>query len=293
MNKDEVLAKLEMRVENLQQNLHALALMQQRNIQVLTQFKDLMLQQLTGVLQQQHVNPLNSFGGKVFSQTDEDGITLEIIKRLNLKNGVFAEFGVGNGLENNTLLLAALGWKGFWVGGEDLAFNYRKTQRFFYQKSWITLENIVQLANNGMHEVDAKSIDVVSLDLDGNDIYFVEALLSGGVTPKLFVVEYNAKFPPPINFKIKYDPAHQWKSDDYFGAALMDFFELFDKRNYRLICCNAHTGANAFFVKKEFAGLFEDIPVDVSKLYMPPRYYLYTNYANPTSAKTVEQIFGI
>lgn len=293
MNKDEILAKLDLRVENLQQNLHALALMQQRNLQVLTQFKDLILQQLTGTLQQQHVNPLNKLGSKVFSQTDEDGITLEIIRRLNLKNGVFAEFGVGNGLENNTLILAALGWKGFWAGGEDLAFNYRKTQSFFYQKSWITLENIVQLAKQGIHEIDAKSIDVVSLDLDGNDIYFVEALLSGGVMPKLFVVEYNAKFPPPVKFKIKYDPAHQWKSDDYFGAALMDFVELFDRRNYQLICCNAHTGANAFFVRREFSELFEDVPVDISKLYMSPRYHLYTNYANPTSAKTVEQIFGI
>src|SRR5689334_5694165 len=68
-------------------------------------------------------NPLNRFGAKYFSQADEDGITCEIVRRLGIKNGIFAEFGVGNGLENNTLILLANGWRGFWVGGQDLAFN--------------------------------------------------------------------------------------------------------------------------------------------------------------------------
>ena len=67
-------------------------------------------------------NPLNKFGRKCFSQTDQDGITLEILRRIGcLADGVFAEFGVGNGMENNSLILAALGWRGFWVGSEDIA----------------------------------------------------------------------------------------------------------------------------------------------------------------------------
>jgi hypothetical protein len=51
---------------------------------------------------------------------DEDGITFEIPRRIGLADGVFAEFGVGNGVENNTLAPAAAGWTGFWVDGEDL-----------------------------------------------------------------------------------------------------------------------------------------------------------------------------
>ena len=38
---------------------------------------------------------------------------LEIIKRLGIKKGVFAELEPGNGTENNTICLAALKWKGF------------------------------------------------------------------------------------------------------------------------------------------------------------------------------------
>jgi hypothetical protein len=46
---------------------------------------------------------------------------MEILRRIGVSNGTFAEFGVGNGLKNKTLVLTALGWSGFWVGGEHLA----------------------------------------------------------------------------------------------------------------------------------------------------------------------------
>ena len=49
---------------------------------------------------------------------------------MGIKKGVFAEFGPGDGTENNTICLAALGWKGFWVGGNKLAFEPPKNQKF-------------------------------------------------------------------------------------------------------------------------------------------------------------------
>ena len=48
----------------------------------------------------------------MFSQSDEDGITIEILKRLKMGKGFFLELGVGDGTENNSLLLLAMGWKG-------------------------------------------------------------------------------------------------------------------------------------------------------------------------------------
>ena len=98
----------------------------------LKEMRDLVLSYQTISLQNSHLNPLNQYGKKCFSQTDEDGITLEILRRINcLESGIFAEFGVGNGTENNTLILKALGWKGFWVGGEDLAFEIKQPREFF------------------------------------------------------------------------------------------------------------------------------------------------------------------
>src|ERR1700730_90773 len=84
---------------------------------------DLLARYVGGSLLQNHPNPLLKHGGRVYSQNDEDGITFEILRRLGIARGVFAEFGVGNGVENNTLSLAAAGWSGIWIGGEGLAFD--------------------------------------------------------------------------------------------------------------------------------------------------------------------------
>ena len=220
---------------------------------------------------------------------------MEILRRLgNLEDGVFAEFGVGDGMENNTLVLASLGWKGFWVGGEKLRFTVeeRNPARFFYLQEWITLDNITALAQRGLRAISANAVDVVSLDLDGNDIYFVERLLTDGIRPKLFIVEYNAKFPPPIAFQIAYDPQHAWQEDDYFGASLASFAELFGRFSYRLICCNSQTGANAFFVDDAHAGVFADVPTDIGRIYAEPRYFLPNRYGHPRSPRTVETIIN-
>ena len=68
-----------------------------------------------------YINPLCINRRRTFSQFDEDGITLNILKRISIQsNPAFLEIGVGSGLENNTLLLAALGWRGTWLGEQSL-----------------------------------------------------------------------------------------------------------------------------------------------------------------------------
>src|SRR5215471_2081035 len=86
----------------------------EQNLRETRKLADLVLQFQTEKLQAEHPNPINRFGKKCFSQSDEDGITLEILRRIGrLDKGIYCEFGVGNGTENNTLVLAALGWRGF------------------------------------------------------------------------------------------------------------------------------------------------------------------------------------
>lgn len=252
--------------------------------------RDLLIHHQTMTLQRIQPNPLNSFGGKCFSQSDEDGITIEIVGRLKISDGVFAEFGVGDGMENNTLILAAMGWRGFWIGGEDLAFSINESSKLRYLKSWITLENITTLTETAMLQIQASDVDVISIDLDGNDIYFASKLLENGVQPKLFIVEYNAQFPPPAKFQVDYDPEHRWAGDNYFGAALQNFCDLFRSYGYMLVCCNSHTGCNAFFVKDSYKELFEDVPKDISKIFVYPRYFLYRNYGHKKTTKVVESI---
>jgi hypothetical protein len=252
---------------------------------------DLVLAESTHRRMREHPNPLNRHGRKVYSQTDEDGITFEIVRRMGVERGLFAEFGVGNGLENNTLALAALGWRGFWVGNEALAFQAPREQHAFaYLREWVTRDNIAPLAERGLALVGGGGIDVLSLDLDGNDIYLADALLGSGQRPGVCIVEYNAKFPPPIRWQIDYDPAHRWAEDDYFGASLSSFDDLFRDHGYFLAACNGHTGANAFFVQNRYREAFTDVPTDIGLLYSEPRYYLYRGYGFRTSPRTAEVI---
>ena len=281
-----ILKKIKNRVEKIKERTRKFF-----GVRLIKSLRDLIIFQQTIELQNKHPNPLNSYGKKGFSQTDEDGITLEIIKRMGIKKGIFAEFGAGDGTENNTICLAALGWKGFWVGSENLKFKYKNSENFCYIKSWITKENATELYLNGLKNLKEKKVDVLSLDLDGNDIYILEEILKKDKSPSLIIAEYNAKFPPPILWKIKYDPNHVWRADDYFGASLSEFERVLERYSYKLVCCNSHTGSNAFFVKSDFIELFRDVPEDIGKIYVPPRYQLYERFGHPQSIKTIESIF--
>jgi hypothetical protein len=260
-----------------------------KNIQEL---RDLFLISQTRQAQINHINPLNRFGLKCFSQTDEDGITLEILRRIkSLGKGVFAEFGVGDGTENNTLILKAMGWKGFWVGFENLKINYSANQdNFIFIKKYITLENIAGICKDGLKKIGCKEIDLISLDLDGNDFYFIESILNNRIKPKVFIIEYNAKFPPPIRWKMPYNSHHSWNTDDYFGASISSFSELFEGHGYKLICCNSQSGSNAFFIRNDFYKYFKDVPKKISEIYVPPNYYSYKQ-GHRQSEKTIDVIF--
>ncbi len=239
-----------------------------------------------------HPNPFCKYGSKVFSQTDEDGITFEIVRRIKIENKFFIEFGVGKGTENNTLSLLAANWKGVWYGGNDLSVNLENSKKLKFKKIWIKKINIVSLLEDALKYNDNKTIDLISLDLDGNDYYFIKEILSSNYKPKIFIAEYNGKFIPPIEFKIDYDENFEWKGDDYFGASLQTLNNLFRSYDYKLVCCNSATGANAFFVQNEFATEFADVPNNIRDIYVPPNYNLYNYWGHKKSLKTIEKIIN-
>ena len=257
------------------------------NYHVTERLYNLQLQQLYEMRKLNHPNPLVRFGSKVFSQNDEDGITLEICKRIGLEKGTFLEFGVGNGMENNTLSLLASGWKGEWFGGEEIAFSTEESKKLKFTKKWITLENISELTNLALERLNKKEWDLISIDLDGNDLHFIEELLINQHRPKIFIVEYNGKFLPPIEFCIKYEDSFVWEGDDYQGASLTTLNKLFLKHDYKLVCCNSATGTNAFFVKKEFEASFKDIPENIEDIFVSHNFNLYNYFGHRPSIKTI------
>ena len=133
-------------------------------------------------------------------------------------------------------------------------------------------------------------LDVLSLDLDGNDYYFARELLRAGFSPKLFILEYNARFPPPIKWTIAYDAKHVWDKTDYQGASLALFCELMREFSYTFVCCNAATGVNAFFVRSEYLSHFADVPKSIEDIFVECRFQVYKGWGHPQSPKTVERM---
>jgi len=222
---------------------------------------------------------LDRFGYRCYSQHDEDGIIQEIIRRLDDMPRTFVEFGVGDGLENNTLLLLKQGWNGLWIDGSQAnaaAIRSRfadqiEAKQLVFLERMITRENINALIGARF----AGEIGLLSVDIDGNDYYVWEAI--DAVNPQIVVIEYNAKYPPPIKWSIAYNPEHMWDFSDYMGASLAALTELGTRKKYQLVGCNIN-GTNAFFVREDLLQARFYISRDPMVYYHPPRYYLMEGF---------------
>jgi hypothetical protein len=215
-------------------------------------------------------NPLLKPIESYFSQSDEDGIIRRISQRIGITNGKFIELGVGDGLENNTLALHLGGWDGIWFGGQDLNIpkNFELPRNLQFKKVWVdhvslSQEVIPMIQNFG-------EVDLLSLDLDGNDFYFASEILKSGIRPKIWVQEYNGNLPPQVEWMQEFNPVHSWNEDTYFGASLASYNKLFTLYDYKLVACNL-LGVNAFFVRSDFSNLFDDTPITFHEIFNPAR----------------------
>jgi hypothetical protein len=226
---------------------------------------------------------LERHGYKVWSQNDEDGILAEIFRRIGAPARSFIEFGVSDGRECNTLKLLVEGWRGLWM--ESDAALCERMRRVFaaplaegrleLRETSVSAENIDGLISQSRIAA-AGELDLLSIDIDGNDYHVLAAIRS--VRPRVLVIEYNGKFPPPIDLVIPYDPAHRWDGTDYGGSSLQAIANLAARRGYRLVGTNI-TGANAFFVRGDLAaGHFAD--EDVAALFNPARFWLSPGYVS-------------
>lgn len=212
-------------------------------------------------------------GFKVYSQADEDGILEAIFERLGTRRGSFVEIGCGAGLENNTHYLLLKGWRGVWVDGDPaniaaIRAALAPSERLRVVEAMVDRDTAPSLLDEQALTA-LGGLDLLSVDIDGNDLDVALACAKAW-RPKVVIVEYNAKFPPPAVVHIAYDPAHRWNRDDYHGASLGAFVARFSN-DYRLVSCNL-AGTNAFFVRVDLAAAFPDHPA--KNLYQPARFQL-------------------
>jgi hypothetical protein len=211
---------------------------------------------LSSINESRRSTTLQDFEFKVFSQWGDDGIIQHLSKIVDIKNKTFIEFGVEGFVEANCrFLLMKDNWSGFVIDGS--AHNIEKLKgSYFYWKyqidaicAFITRENINGLLTQSGFSDD---LGVLSIDLDGNDYYVLEAI--NAYRPRILICEYNAVFGDTRKITIPYastfDRATAHYSHLYYGASLAAITFLADKKGYSLVGTNS-AGNNAFYVRSD------------------------------------------
>lgn len=110
------------------------------------------------------------------------------------------------------------------------------------KKKYLKLDNLIK-------EINYDKIGVLSIDVDGNDYWFLKKIVENNILPEVIVIEYNASF-LNRNISVKYDENFDRKkkheSGFYHGASLCAFYNLLKKYDYHLV--KSIGGANAIFV---------------------------------------------
>lgn len=215
---------------------------------------------------------LAAYEQKVYSQGGEDGILRELFYRIGPGGRFFVEFGVQDGSECNTrLLVERYGWHGLYLEGDAANCSRLKTRwsgssGISVAHAFLTAENIA----GHFERFDVPTdLDLLSIDVDGNDYWLWKALSS--YRPRVVVLEYNAAYPPPTRWIMRYDAGHMWDGGSHFGASLASYVDLGTRLGYALVGTDSR-GVNAFFLRRDLlagSGLAEQT---AEEAYHPPRY---------------------
>ena len=180
---------------------------------------------------------------RVYSQNGEDGIIQHIFDCIGTTDRLAVEFGVGDGQETNTRLLAQQGWQCVWFDGYP-ADHVPTGVRF--RRAWltpVTLPLEFQQAN-----VPAE-FDLLSIDVDGNDYHLRESIAD--YRPRVIVQEYNGCYGPDEVYVMPRNDSYRWQLwEKNFGASLLSLTHQACNLGYDLIYCESR-GVNAFFVRSD------------------------------------------
>jgi len=241
---------------------------QQRQRIIVNQYKDFLAR---GVVPYSNIADA---GFRCYSQFDEDGIILYLLSMIGFETHKVVEICCGSGHEcMASNLILNHGFKGYLYEGDPqkvhAAKEYFSRQKNCYlneptiTEAWINRETI----NDVLKDSGASGeVDLLSLDIDGNDYYVWEAITE--INPRLCVLETHDIIPSDLSLTIKYDPKFycdasiEGPEQDYRSVSLLAMKKLSERKGYRMIGAQRH-GFNVFFLRQDIAtGLFPAVTVE-------------------------------
>lgn len=213
----------------------------------------------------------------IHSQYGEDGIIAAILDRLPAPTGWCVEFGAWDGrhLSNTRSLIDDRGYSAVMIEANPTVF--AGLQREFASTTRVHCLNAFVGFGDG-DSLDVllsgtpcpRDFDVLSIDIDGNDIHVWKAVSTW--RPRLVIIEFNPTIPTVVDFAQPPRPELKW------GASLRAMFDVGSSKGYRLVCANH---LNAFFVAQElwsgdYARSADDLPRFREQ--EPTPVYLFSGY---------------
>lgn len=171
----------------------------------------------------------------MLAQRGEDRKLVKLFQRIGTTNCVAVEFGALDGLHgsNTAHFRIDAGWR--------VVLFDRAPLSPIVIGATITAENINQVfADAGVPQ----SFDLLSIDIDGNDLWVWEALT---FRPRVVVIEFNPRWGPAKSRTVPYDPGRLWDGTNYYGASVLALDRLARKKDYTLA---AFTRNNLIFVQR-------------------------------------------
>lgn len=211
---------------------------------------------LSRINEERSSTDLQEYEFKVFSQWGEDGIIQHLINVVEIRHKTFIEFGIEDFSESNCrYLMMKDNWQGFVIDGSAEHIESLKRSYYYWRyqldavSAFITKENINGLLSKSGFD---KDVGILSIDLDGNDYWILEALTV--CKPRILICEYNAVFGGDRAITVPYDPVfHRTRkhySNLYFGASLKAMTGLAETKGYSLVGTNSQC-SNAFYVRND------------------------------------------
>ena len=193
---------------------------------------------------------LNKFRTRTYSQNGEDGMCLRMFETLGITKPTYCEIGAGDGRElSNTRLFYERGARGAMIEGDLSLFIELKSYR---PGDYLVNEYVDCEENNTLDywlgaSALAHDFDLLSLDIDGNDIWVWESMEV--YKPKAVLVEYNYSLKESLT--IAYDPKHRFMRDNYYGATAAALCKLGSAKGYVLVGFTPHN--NLLFLRTDLA----------------------------------------
>lgn len=211
-----------------------------------------------------------------FSQNGEDGVLAALLDHLSLElDSGTIEFGFSI-FENNTLASAlSRNSRALFLDGSqreidnaDKIISMLALDAVRARRAFITRENINDIISSNWDG----DIDVLSIDVDGNDYWLWEAFTVS--SPSVVVIEYNASFGKDrsvtVPYKPDFDRLAEHSSGLYHGASLRALCQLAKRKGYLFYGTDAE-GLNAYFVNQSLVGAGPHVSVDMAFRSHSPR----------------------